>query len=65
MYLFNIYFDDDIKIFGLRNRTQYPPDMLDLLMPAMKSKCLPPLDRLGVLDDLFSMVRTLWVVSGL
>ncbi|XP_069970729.1 puromycin-sensitive aminopeptidase isoform X1 [Penaeus vannamei] len=38
-------------------RTQYPPDMLDLLMPAMKSKCLPPLDRLGVLDDLFSMVQ--------
>ncbi|KAK8732636.1 hypothetical protein OTU49_006856 [Cherax quadricarinatus] len=37
-------------------RTQYTPEMLTQLIPAMKTKCLPPLDRLGVFDDLFSMV---------
>ncbi|KAK3888299.1 hypothetical protein Pcinc_007638 [Petrolisthes cinctipes] len=38
-------------------RTQYPPEMLTQLIPAIQDKCLPPLDRLGVFNDLFSMVQ--------
>ncbi|XP_049807692.1 puromycin-sensitive aminopeptidase isoform X2 [Schistocerca nitens] len=38
-------------------RTQYPPDMLELFVPAIQNKSLPPLDRLGLLDDLFAMVQ--------
>ncbi|KAF5273236.1 hypothetical protein FQA39_LY07567 [Lamprigera yunnana] len=39
-------------------RTQYPPEMLDRLIPAVHNKSLPPLDRLGLLDDLYAMVQT-------
>lgn len=38
-------------------RTQYTSDMLEKLIPAIKDKSLPPLDRLGLLDDLFAMVQ--------
>ncbi|XP_019871557.2 puromycin-sensitive aminopeptidase isoform X1 [Aethina tumida] len=38
-------------------RTQYPPEMLEKLIPAIRNKSLPPLDRLGLLDDLFAMVK--------
>ncbi|KAG7156965.1 Puromycin-sensitive aminopeptidase-like 1, partial [Homarus americanus] len=38
-------------------RTQYTPELLTQLIPAMRTNCLPPLDRLGVFDDLFSMVQ--------
>nr|CAD7257222.1 unnamed protein product [Timema shepardi] len=38
-------------------RTQYPPDMLAQFVPAIRDKSLPPLDRLGLLDDLFAMVQ--------
>ncbi|KAI4470181.1 protease m1 zinc metalloprotease [Holotrichia oblita] len=38
-------------------RTQYPPDMLERLVPAIRDLSLPPLDRLGLLDDLFAMVQ--------
>lgn len=38
-------------------RTQYPPEMLERLVPAVQDKSLPPLDRLGLLDDLFAMVQ--------
>ena len=38
-------------------RTHYPAEMLHLLKPAVKNKVLPPLDRLGLLDDLFALVR--------
>lgn len=38
-------------------RTQYSPDMLERLIPAVQDKSLPPLDRLGLLDDLFAMVQ--------
>ncbi|KAB0796160.1 hypothetical protein PPYR_10221 [Photinus pyralis] len=38
-------------------RTQYPPEMLERLIPAIHDKSLPPLDRLGLLDDLFAMVQ--------
>ncbi|XP_022902061.2 puromycin-sensitive aminopeptidase [Onthophagus taurus] len=38
-------------------RTQYPPEMLEKLVPAIKNRSLPPLDRLGLLDDLFAMVQ--------
>ncbi|GJQ68392.1 Psa [Trypoxylus dichotomus] len=38
-------------------RTQYPPDMLERLVPAVRDLSLPPLDRLGLLDDLFAMVQ--------
>ncbi|XP_059468459.1 puromycin-sensitive aminopeptidase isoform X2 [Neocloeon triangulifer] len=38
-------------------RTRYSPEMLSQLIPAIKSKTLPPLDRLGLLDDVFAMVQ--------
>lgn len=38
-------------------RTQYSPDLLARFYPAIKDKTLPPLDRLGLLDDLFALVR--------
>jgi puromycin-sensitive aminopeptidase len=38
-------------------RTRYTPEMLSQLIPAIKNKTLPPLDRLGILDDLFAMVQ--------
>jgi puromycin-sensitive aminopeptidase len=39
-------------------RTQYPPEMLAQFVTAIYEKSLPPLDRLGLLDDLFAMVIT-------
>ena len=39
-------------------RVQYSPEMLDLLLPAVKNKTLPPLDRLGLQNDLFAMVQS-------
>jgi puromycin-sensitive aminopeptidase len=39
-------------------RTQYPPEMLAQFVGAIHEKSLPPLDRLGLLDDLFAMVIT-------
>lgn len=38
-------------------RTRYTPEMLDLLTPAIKRQTLPPLDRLGLIDDLFALVQ--------
>nr|XP_003702012.1 PREDICTED: puromycin-sensitive aminopeptidase [Megachile rotundata] len=38
-------------------RTHYSPEALSLLLPAVKNHELPPLDRLGLLDDLFAMVQ--------
>jgi len=38
-------------------RTQYPPEMLAQFVGAIREKSLPPLDRLGLLDDLFAMVQ--------
>ncbi|XP_050478927.1 puromycin-sensitive aminopeptidase isoform X1 [Bombus huntii] len=38
-------------------RTHYSPEALSLLLPAVKDHALPPLDRLGLLDDLFAMVQ--------
>ncbi|XP_076055525.1 puromycin-sensitive aminopeptidase isoform X1 [Oratosquilla oratoria] len=38
-------------------RTRYPPELLEQFIPAIRSKTLPPLDRLGLLDDLFAMVQ--------
>ncbi|KAF5280580.1 hypothetical protein FQR65_LT00331 [Abscondita terminalis] len=38
-------------------RTEYTPEMLERLIPAVHDKSLPPLDRLGLLDDLFAMVQ--------
>ncbi|KAJ8981072.1 hypothetical protein NQ317_007209 [Molorchus minor] len=38
-------------------RTQYPPDMLEKFIPAIQNQTLPPLDRLGLVDDLFAMVK--------
>ncbi|XP_076622057.1 puromycin-sensitive aminopeptidase isoform X2 [Colletes latitarsis] len=38
-------------------RTYYSPEALSLLLPAVKDRALPPLDRLGLLDDLFAMVQ--------
>ncbi|XP_072390827.1 puromycin-sensitive aminopeptidase [Diabrotica undecimpunctata] len=38
-------------------RTQYTPEMLEKFIPAIRDRSLPPLDRLGLLDDLFAMVK--------
>jgi puromycin-sensitive aminopeptidase len=38
-------------------RTQYPNEMLEKLIPAIRDMTLPPLDRLGIIDDLFSLVQ--------
>lgn len=39
-------------------RTNYPPVMLQQFMPSIENKSLPPLDRLGILDDLFALVSS-------
>lgn len=38
-------------------RTQYPSEMLEQFIPAIQSQTLPPLDRLGLHDDLFALVQ--------
>lgn len=38
-------------------RTRYSRSALAPLLPAIKDQTLPPLDRLGLLDDLFAMVQ--------
>ncbi|XP_064598635.1 puromycin-sensitive aminopeptidase-like isoform X2 [Liolophura sinensis] len=38
-------------------RVQYSSEMLELLLPAIKSKVLPPTDRLGLQSDLFALAR--------
>ncbi|XP_014604170.1 PREDICTED: puromycin-sensitive aminopeptidase isoform X1 [Polistes canadensis] len=38
-------------------RTRYSPEAMSLFLPAIKDRSLPPLDRLGLLDDLFAMVQ--------
>jgi puromycin-sensitive aminopeptidase len=38
-------------------RTQYPTEMLERFVPAIKDLSLPPLDRLGLHDDLFALVQ--------
>lgn len=38
-------------------RIQYSKEMLDQLEPAITSRVLPPLDRLGIFDDLAAMVQ--------
>lgn len=45
-------------------RTCYPASMLEQFKPAIQDKSLPPLDRLGLLDDLFALVSTLFVVPS-
>lgn len=38
-------------------RTRYSSEMLDQLIPAVRNQTLPPLDRLGLLDDMFALVQ--------
>ncbi|XP_013146811.1 PREDICTED: aminopeptidase M1 isoform X2 [Papilio polytes] len=38
-------------------RTRYPPKMLEQLVTAIRDGSLPPLDRLGLLDDCFALVQ--------
>ncbi|XP_041329803.1 puromycin-sensitive aminopeptidase [Pyrgilauda ruficollis] len=38
-------------------RTQYSPAMLESLIPAIRDLSLPPVDRLGLQNDLFSLPR--------
>ncbi|XP_065074613.1 puromycin-sensitive aminopeptidase [Ochlerotatus camptorhynchus] len=38
-------------------RTQYKADMLDKFLPEISSNSMQPLDRLGLLDDLFALVQ--------
>jgi len=38
-------------------RVRYPPELLAEFVPAIRDKTMTPLDRLGLLDDLFAMVQ--------
>lgn len=38
-------------------RTRYPSHLLEQFLPSIQDKSLPPLDRLGLLDDLFALVQ--------
>ncbi|KAG5678359.1 hypothetical protein PVAND_008041 [Polypedilum vanderplanki] len=38
-------------------RTQYTSEMLEKFVPAIKNLSIPPLDRLGLHDDLFALVQ--------
>nr|CAI5862745.1 unnamed protein product [Callosobruchus analis] len=38
-------------------RTQYTSEMLEKFITAIRNKTLPPIDRLGLVDDLFAMVK--------
>lgn len=38
-------------------RTRYTPELLNKFVPSISSRTLPPLDRLGLLDDLFALVQ--------
>ncbi|KAK9876801.1 hypothetical protein WA026_015039 [Henosepilachna vigintioctopunctata] len=38
-------------------RTHYSPEMLQRLIPALRDRTLPPLDRLGILNDMFALVQ--------
>lgn len=38
-------------------RTCYSPELLQQLVSAIGEQTLPPLDRLGLLDDLFALVQ--------
>lgn len=38
-------------------RTRYPASMLGQLVTAIRDGSLPPLDRLGLLDDCFALVQ--------
>jgi len=38
-------------------RTSYSQSILNKLIPAIQDKSLPPLDRLGIVDDLFALVQ--------
>lgn len=40
-------------------RVQYSNEMLQMFKPAVSDLSLPPLDRLGLLGDLFALVRSL------
>ncbi len=39
-------------------RVQYSSELLNLLLPSVSDKKLPPLDRLGLQNDLFAMVQS-------
>ncbi|ODM99382.1 Puromycin-sensitive aminopeptidase [Orchesella cincta] len=39
-------------------RVQYPPEILEQFLPAIQQKVLPPVDRLGLLDDVFALVQS-------
>lgn len=40
-------------------RTKYPSELLQQFIPSIEDRSLPPLDRLGILDDLFALVSCL------
>lgn len=50
-----IYFQLNLGTVGFY-RTQYSSDMLESLLPAIRDLSLPPVDRLGLQNDLFSLV---------
>lgn len=44
-------------------RVQYSSEMLQMLKPAISDCSLPPIDRLGLLDDLFALVSVVCIVK--
>lgn len=39
-------------------RCHYPPSLIKLFIPAIKSKQMSAVDRIGLLDDLFAVVKS-------
>lgn len=60
VYIEGIKATDWIKLnpgaFGFY-RVQYSPEMLQMFKSSISDCSLPPIDRLGLLDDLFALVR--------
>ena len=42
-------------------RVHYSSDMLQMLQPSISDCSLPPIDRLGLLDDLFALVSNFFL----
>ncbi|XP_049819152.1 puromycin-sensitive aminopeptidase-like [Aethina tumida] len=55
--LYNIPTDCWIKVNRGYYRVQYTPDMLETLIPAIKYKTISSSDRLGILDDMFALMK--------
>ena len=58
--IYKLYFADWLKVnAGTKGvyRVLYSSDMLEKLKPCVKQHLLPPVDRLGIISDLFAQVN--------